>query len=293
VIDEWARRIGRYLLHQSDRKLPRTYFLNGISSGTKLAGHERIGVLLVLHIMLKMKAPCDAIINNKYNNMTEARLNRWRKAFGLQLAWRAWLKQDVIPMDEVTVSTLGHKRLMSYLLRHARRTEKMEWRIIKFHMIIHMTRYMMDYGVPANIGTSTMEHNHIENAKNPSKGTQQRAYTLERQTATRYYENLVLECAMESLGITAARRAAKAKATVDDPNALRGSRFRFDIQEGVNGDLGDYTFSWLTRQTKGCYPKRHIDWVARHIHYHPSRPSRFCPACRVLSRPPRPHLATL
>jgi hypothetical protein len=65
VIDEWVRRIGRYLLHQSDRELPRTYFPNGVSAGTKLAGHKHIGVLvLVLHIMLKMKAPCDAIINN-------------------------------------------------------------------------------------------------------------------------------------------------------------------------------------------------------------------------------------
>ena len=47
-LDNWARQIGRYLGHQSDRGLPRTYFPNGISGGTKLAGHEMNGVLLVL-----------------------------------------------------------------------------------------------------------------------------------------------------------------------------------------------------------------------------------------------------
>jgi hypothetical protein len=180
VIDEWVQRIGRYLLHQSDRELPRTYFPNGVSAGTKLAGHKRIGVLLVLHIMLKMKAPRDAIINS--TQMTRPILDQWCKVFGLQLAWRAWLKRDTISMAEVTVSTLGHKRLMGYLKRYAPRTLKMGWRIIKFHMILHMTRYIIDFGVPVNIDTLTVEHNHIKNSKNPSTGTQQRAYSIERQT---------------------------------------------------------------------------------------------------------------
>jgi hypothetical protein len=158
VIDEWVRRIGRYLLHQSDRELPRTYFPNGVSAGTKLAGHKHIGVLvLVLHIMLKMKAPCNAIINSTHNQMTGPKLDRWCKVFGLQLAWRAWLKRDTISMAEVTVSTLGHKRLMGYLKRYAPRTLKMGWQIIKFHMILHMTRYIVDFGVPANVDTSTIK----------------------------------------------------------------------------------------------------------------------------------------
>ena len=40
ALDSWARQIGKYLGHQSDCGLPRTYFPNGISGGTKLAGHE-------------------------------------------------------------------------------------------------------------------------------------------------------------------------------------------------------------------------------------------------------------
>jgi hypothetical protein len=44
-----------------------------------------------------------------------------------------------------------------------------------------------------------MEHNHIDNSKKPSKGTQQWADSIERQTVTRSYENLVLQHATELL----------------------------------------------------------------------------------------------
>jgi hypothetical protein len=97
--------------------------------------------------------------------MTKRKLNKWSTAFGLQLAWRAWLKRASIPMDEVNLSRAGHQRLMAYINKYAHRTEGMQWGIIKFHMIGHMTDNMLDYGVPANIDTGPMKHNHIENLK--------------------------------------------------------------------------------------------------------------------------------
>jgi hypothetical protein len=58
LLDVWAQRIGRALGHQNDRKMPRTYFANGVTGGTKLAGHEMNGVILVLLILCKMKDSC-------------------------------------------------------------------------------------------------------------------------------------------------------------------------------------------------------------------------------------------
>ena len=54
-LDVWARRIGKSLSHQSDRNLPRTYFPNGVTGGTKLAGHDIPCVLLVLLMLCKLK----------------------------------------------------------------------------------------------------------------------------------------------------------------------------------------------------------------------------------------------
>jgi hypothetical protein len=50
-----ARHIGRFLSHQSDRQLPRTYLPFGVTAGTNISGHEYQGVLLVVLIMCYME----------------------------------------------------------------------------------------------------------------------------------------------------------------------------------------------------------------------------------------------
>jgi hypothetical protein len=54
-LDSIAGRIGHFLSHQSDCKLPQTYFPFGFTAGTKLSGHEYQGVLLVVLIMCYME----------------------------------------------------------------------------------------------------------------------------------------------------------------------------------------------------------------------------------------------
>jgi hypothetical protein len=46
-VDRMARYWGKVLQHQSDRTLGRTHFPHGITKNTKIAGHERPGVLLL------------------------------------------------------------------------------------------------------------------------------------------------------------------------------------------------------------------------------------------------------
>jgi hypothetical protein len=50
-LDSIARRIRRFLSHQSDRVLPQPYFPFAVTVGTKLSGHEYQGDLLVVLIM--------------------------------------------------------------------------------------------------------------------------------------------------------------------------------------------------------------------------------------------------
>jgi hypothetical protein len=65
--------------------------------------------------------------------------------------------------------------------------------------------------------------------------------------------------------MTAKLRAAQRNKAHMDPNTLRGSQFTFEIQENVTGEIADYTFAWHSNKTKGCYPKRHVEWVAWNI----------------------------
>jgi hypothetical protein len=66
LLDVWAQKIGSALGHQSDRKMPRTYFSNSVTGGTKLAGHEMNGVILVLLLLCKMKESRKLLLSSKY-----------------------------------------------------------------------------------------------------------------------------------------------------------------------------------------------------------------------------------
>jgi hypothetical protein len=56
---------GSALGHQSNRKRPRTCFPDGVTGGTKLAGHEMNGVTLVLLILCKMKESRKLLLPSK------------------------------------------------------------------------------------------------------------------------------------------------------------------------------------------------------------------------------------
>jgi hypothetical protein len=86
LLDMWARKIGSALGHLSDRKMPRTYFPNGVTGGTKLAGHKMNGVILILLILCKMKESRRLLLPSKY--FLEDHLRGWIS----MLVSRWWLK---------------------------------------------------------------------------------------------------------------------------------------------------------------------------------------------------------
>jgi hypothetical protein len=91
LLDVWARKIGSALGHQSDRKMLQTYFPNGVTGGTKLAGHEMNGVILVLLILCKMKESRRLLFLSKY--FQEHHLRGWmdeliRKHVGTEVVAR-------------------------------------------------------------------------------------------------------------------------------------------------------------------------------------------------------------
>jgi hypothetical protein len=85
-LDSIARRIGRFLSHQSDRELPRTYFPLGVTAGTKLSGHEYQGVLLVVLIMCYMEESRLMFLSK----MSVSVLHQWIRLLELLLGWRYW-----------------------------------------------------------------------------------------------------------------------------------------------------------------------------------------------------------
>jgi hypothetical protein len=79
LLDMWARKIGSALGHQSDRKMTPTYFPNGVTGETKLAGQKMNGIVLVLLILCKMKESCKLLLSSKY--FQEHHLRGWMNLF--------------------------------------------------------------------------------------------------------------------------------------------------------------------------------------------------------------------
>jgi hypothetical protein len=177
--------------------MPRTYFPNGVTGGTKLAGHEMNGVILVLLIICKMKESCKLLLSSKY--FLEDHLRGWMNLFESMLVWRWWLKLPSVPLNKIQASEYSTHKLLKLHRSVVRRKHGSGLLVIKFHLCLHFLENQLDFGATSNVDTGPMESNHKCNAKKSSGQTQRRADTFELQTSRRYIENLILDKAVSTL----------------------------------------------------------------------------------------------
>ena len=129
-----------------DRGLPRTYFPFGITGGTKLAGHEYQGVLLVVLLMCHMEETRARFLTK----MTESALNKWIRLFELMISWRCWLKREEIPRKEVVRADFAMKQLMDFYKKITNRQHGNGSKFVKLHLVRHFVENILDFGVMAN-----------------------------------------------------------------------------------------------------------------------------------------------
>ena len=263
-LDDWAHRIGQYLAHQSDCSLPRTYFPNGISGGTKLAGHEMNGVLLVLLIMCKLEDTKQLLLTK----MSANQLNGWIELLEMLLAWRWWLKRPTLPMTEVFAAKHCVKDILKLFKRVVNRQHGAGMILIKFHICLHFFENNLDLGVTSNFDTGPMESNHKINAKNPSKRTQMRAEGFEEGTANRYIEDLVLDFATHELSRVLPTIQIGCLKRTNNVMPLQGAKYTIKYGEATTAKPmgGVVTFEWDKRHvvTDG-YCHDHIQWLCNHL----------------------------
>ena len=126
--------------------------------GTKLAGHEMNGVILVLLILCKMHDTRTLLLTSKY--FAEHHLRGWINLFESVLVWRWWLKLPSVPMIEIQASEYSTHKLLKLYRSVVKRKHGSKLLIIKFHLCLHFLENQLDYGVTANVDTGPMESNH-------------------------------------------------------------------------------------------------------------------------------------
>ena len=261
LVDSWAKRVGRFMQHQSDKNLPRTYYPNGISGVSKLNGHEYIGVILVLFVLLRMDGPRRTFFQY---NVSKETTEGWSTIFELCICWRKWLQRESISKEELLKSEVAHEKLLSLILKYCNRIDGNQWKIIKFHMITHIVSNIFDFGVPGNIDTSAPESNHKYNIKRPAGNTQCRASLIEIQTATRYYENLVMSQASKLL--IPRNKMTKEIGTPGFIDNMAGSKFQIIGENNREGnDVDSVHIHWATKEVKATYPMKYIKWLGKHL----------------------------
>jgi hypothetical protein len=264
-VDNWARRIGLALSHQSDRKLPRTYFPNGITGGTKLAGHEMSGVLLVMLIMCNMELSKAHLLTAK--TFTQDHLRGWIHLLELLLTYRWWLKHDRISLEECRQSLRATKHLLRKYKQVVKRKHGMKLNHIKYHINLHTPANQEEFGVTANVDSGPMESNHKTNAKRPCNRTQRRAVSFEHQTSYRYVEDVIVDFAHDRMRQeypdTALKPTGISQTSHDMEHLLVAAKYTVKItRRRLNQEVPTATFVWDARHVvESGYHPRHFEWL--------------------------------
>ena len=253
-----ARRIGHYLGHQSDRGLPWTYFPNGVTGGTKIAGHEYPGIALVILIMCNT-TECITLFRQQMDDTVH---RRWICLFELMLGWRTWLKQDSIPKLEMAQSHLANEHLVRQYTATLQRTHGNGCKIAKVHLTTHIAENAMDSGVPSNTDGNPVEQHHVVLGKETGARTSLNADTFEIQTSHRWTEDCIINTISDYLGVNA-ECVTELKSIDPGP---RGARFKISMDQNADTNKCSIaSFEWKSKMLVHPYPTQYIEWVARNI----------------------------
>jgi hypothetical protein len=196
-------RIGRALVRQSDRTLPRTYFPTGIlipagagkgkadrqaqSTGKKTA-EEMPGVILVIFLYYLSGDHSEEL----RTHLGETRRSAFLAVMELCLLLYQWMIQTETPRTDIYETEEFMPLFMDYFKRTIERDYGHGMKNFKIHSILHVCHDMIRLGTCDNYNSKYGEKNHKENVKAPGRKTQMRAETFIEQTADRTYEDIVI-----------------------------------------------------------------------------------------------------
>ncbi|MEM7375605.1 MAG: hypothetical protein AAF587_43840 [Bacteroidota bacterium] len=199
-IDGLAKEYGTQFSRQSQRDKPKTGFTKGISQG-KLMGTEYRGVLLIMAAVLRSTAGRSFLMKKKRFGK-ETGLADWTMLVKLLLEWEAYLCEKKMKREHVKKMKTKNKVLMHLLKQVARRTQGNQWKLMKFHAILHLTQDILLFGVPYEFDTSSNESHH-KPSKDAAKLTQRKESTFNIQTAIRMTEFLAIALAIHEIAFDA------------------------------------------------------------------------------------------
>ena len=195
-INGLAKSYGKFFTRQSERRLPKTAFTQGIAQGRLMATHYR-GVLLIIAAVLHSTLGRKLLMKKKKFGKMEG-LKDWITLVELLLMWESYLCEKRMKVLDVKKLKTKHRYIMYLMKNVAVRTEGMGLKLMKFHATLHMVQDIILFGVPYEFDTGANESHH-KPTKAAAKMTQRKEATFNIQTATRMTEFLALDFAMAEI----------------------------------------------------------------------------------------------
>lgn len=228
LFEKIAFAVGQRLRHQSDRDLPRTNFGQGISAGTKMAGHEVQGALLLCAVVL-----VSTFGKNHFSPETmlgSERLQAWTGLFQILMCLEElgksatpFLRKDLLKLDETI------KLVMDRFKRTVARDTGRALKTQKFHMCIHMMIDLYNHGLFKNWFGGIGESN-LKEPKKRSRNTQRRAKNFEKQIALRTVEAIAVRAAYRKMLKEGQIRQQPKGAS--NHKCMQGERYALDFKSG-------------------------------------------------------------
>jgi hypothetical protein len=200
-----AKEYGQLYKHQSDREKPKTAFNKGIFQG-KIMAKEYTGVLLVALTALYSAKGREILRNNKkffskekkHQHNPDFLLKDWCLLLETCLQWEEFMKLPEIPLKVVERCKTKFRYILYLHKLVLQRAKGMGMDCIKFHSVLHLAQWMIDFGVPLLVDTGCNEMHH-KLPKAASKLTQKDERKFEKQTAQREEEFELCALAMFEL----------------------------------------------------------------------------------------------
>ncbi len=159
-------------------------------------GREYRGVLLIMVCILRSSAGRHIMGQSKKKKFSDdIKVDDWILLVETLLQWEAYLCQEELMVNDVKKLEKKHRYMMYLMRRIAHRSVGMGLKIMKFHILLHLSQDMLLFGVPLEFDTSANESHH-KVSKQGAKLTQKAAKTFNLQTANRITEFRLIELAL-------------------------------------------------------------------------------------------------
>ena len=203
-------------------------FRNGLIKISSLTGKEKAARLFAMFLALMQSDCCKALATRtqkgvgNHREYGEKRVQEWLSLFERTLCFRMWLKEDLIPSDQLyseqwanewkdcfdnnemnlpteddhmVMGSLAQRKIIEFMKEYHRLIKGREGnglQIPKFHLCLHFTRNICRHGPVSCYDGARPEANAKELAKCPGLRTQKHHKSISFQTALRYHEDLTM-----------------------------------------------------------------------------------------------------